>query len=152
MERQTSRTCAYVSLGSNLGDREGNLRAALQKLDAHPAITVTGVSTFYETAPWGETDQPLFINAAAALSTDLTPGELLNAVKGIEVAVGRTPGPRWGPRLLDIDILLYGDQGEVTVDEPGLTIPHPRMLEREFVMLPLQELAPNLLERLKGGG
>ena len=134
---------AYVGLGSNLGDREEALRAALARLNAAPGVTVTAVSSFRETEPVGVEEQPLFINAAAALETELRPRDLLELLLSIERALGRTrTGPRFGPRTIDLDLLLYGD---FRVDEPGLTIPHPRLHERSFVLEPLAELDPALV-------
>ncbi len=135
---------AYLSLGSNVGDRLGNLRHALQLLDATLGVSVTRVAGLYETEPVGVQDQPWFLNSAVEISTDLSPRLLLAAVKAVERAVGRTPTYRWGPREIDVDILLYGDE---TVSEADLTIPHPRMQERLFVLLPLRELLPGWVDR-----
>ncbi len=130
----------YLGLGSNQGDRIAHLRAALAALAALPGTTVGGVSALYESAPWGVLDQPPFLNAAAAITTDLAPTALLQVVKGIERAAGREAGPRWGPRPLDIDLLLYDDQ---QVDTPDLIIPHPRLADRRFVLTPLADLLPD---------
>jgi 2-amino-4-hydroxy-6-hydroxymethyldihydropteridine diphosphokinase len=133
---------AYIGLGSNLGDREATLRRALARMNAWPGITVDAVSRFRETDPVGYTDQPRFVNAVAAVETDLEPRALLDALLAIERAMGRTrEGPRFGPRTIDLDLLLYADR---VVDEPGLRVPHPRMHERAFVLEPLAELAPGL--------
>ena len=129
----------YISLGSNLGDRENNIKKALDKISAHPAIKVVRISSNYETDPWGHTDQPKFINAAAALETTISAKDLLNYFKKIEQELGRTETFKWGPRVIDIDILTYGEQ---TINEPDLIIPHPRMQEREFVQKPLNEIMP----------
>src|SRR5689334_16699161 len=129
----------YLGLGSNLGDRAGHLRAALTALAGLPGTTVRRVSPLYESAPWGVTDQPAFLNAVAEVATDLAPPDLLRAVKGIEQDAGRQAGPRWGPRPLDIDLLLYDDQ---TVTTPDLVIPHPRLAARRFVLAPLADLLP----------
>jgi 2-amino-4-hydroxy-6-hydroxymethyldihydropteridine diphosphokinase len=129
-----------LGLGSNQGDRRGHLRAALAGLAALPGTRVAAVSALYESAPWGVTDQPPFLNAAAAITTGLAPHALLRAVKAIERAAGREAGPRWGPRPLDIDLLLYDDQ---RVKTPDLVIPHPRLAERRFVLAPLQDLRPD---------
>lgn len=131
---------AFVALGSNLGDRVGNLIGALDALDAHPSISVTAKSSIFETAPVGLIDQPPYLNAVAALDTDLAVFELLNATQMIEQEFRRERGVRWGPRTLDLDILLVGD---LLIDEPQLTVPHPRMAERRFVLVPLAELAPD---------
>jgi 2-amino-4-hydroxy-6-hydroxymethyldihydropteridine diphosphokinase len=134
---------AYIGLGSNLGDREATLRGALARLNAAHGISVLEVSSFRETEPVGFTDQPRFVNAVAAVETELEPRQLLEALLAIERAMGRTrDGPRFGPRTIDLDLLLYGD---AVVDEPGLRVPHPRMHERTFVLEPLSELDPGLV-------
>ena len=130
---------AYLGLGSNLGDRAAMLRAAVSALAAH--LQVSAVSSLYDTAPQLVTDQPRFLNAALAGITRLEPLALLRAVKDIETALGRVPGPRYGPRALDIDLLLVDD---VVLDTPELTLPHPRLAERAFALLPLAEIAPML--------
>jgi 2-amino-4-hydroxy-6-hydroxymethyldihydropteridine diphosphokinase len=132
----------YVGLGSNLGDRNENLRQALARMER--GLGPVRSSTFYETDPVGVTDQPKFINAVAELSTDVPPRELLERLLEIERELGRDRRTerRWGPRPIDLDLLLYG--GEV-IDEPGLTVPHPRLAERRFVLEPLSELAPSLV-------
>lgn len=133
---------AYVALGANLGDREASLRAALDALAAAPGVAVAAVSSFHDTEPVGYADQPRFLNAAAALDTELGPRELLALLLATERDLGRTrEGPRFGPRTIDLDLLLYGDE---VVDEPGLTVPHPRLHERAFVLEPLAELDPAL--------
>ena len=129
---------AFVGLGANLGDREGALRAALAALDATEGIQVVAVSTFRETDPVDYLDQPRFLNGAAALDTTLAPRELLYALLEVERSLGRTrEGPRFGPRTIDLDLLLYGDE---SFDEPGLTVPHPRLHVRAFALEPLAEL------------
>jgi 2-amino-4-hydroxy-6-hydroxymethyldihydropteridine diphosphokinase len=128
-----------LGLGSNQGDRLAYLRGALQALAALPDTQITAVSALYESAPWGVTDQPAFLNAAAAIASGLAPHALLHAVKAIERAAGREAGPRWGPRPLDIDLLLYDDS---RVETPDLVIPHPRLTARRFVLAPLQDLRP----------
>ena len=133
-------TC-YVSLGSNLGDREGYLRAALQGLAELPEVEITALSSLYDTAPVGETDQPRFLNLVAQLRVSLPPLELLHACQALENDLGRTRERHWGPRTLDLDVLLYGD---VISDDPELTLPHPRLAERQFVLAPLAEIAPDL--------
>jgi 2-amino-4-hydroxy-6-hydroxymethyldihydropteridine diphosphokinase len=134
---------AYVGLGANLGDREGAIRRALQLIAAAPGVDVVATSSLSETDPVGYLDQPRFVNAAAAVETSLGPRELLDVLLGIERELGRTrSGPRFGPRTIDLDVLLFG--GEV-VDEPGLSVPHPRLHERRFALEPLAELDPELV-------
>jgi 2-amino-4-hydroxy-6-hydroxymethyldihydropteridine diphosphokinase len=126
---------AYVGLGSNLGDREAMLRAALMRLAAEPGIELVAVSPFQETDPVGLLDQPRFLNGAAALETELGARALLDRLLGIERGLGRTrEGPRFGPRTIDLDLLLYGDE---VIEEVGLHVPHPRLHERRFVLEPL---------------
>jgi 2-amino-4-hydroxy-6-hydroxymethyldihydropteridine diphosphokinase len=135
-------TLAYIGLGANLGDREAMLRAALERLAAEPAIRVVEVSPLRDTAPVGMVDQPRFLNAAAAVETTLSARELLDRLLGIEQRLGRTrEGPRFGPRTIDLDLLLYGEE---RIDEPGLEVPHPRLHERLFALEPLAELDPGL--------
>jgi len=139
---------AYIGLGANLGDRAGTLRAALAALDALDGIEVVAVSGFRETDPVGYLDQPRFLNGAAAVETVLAPRELLDALLAVERSLGRTrEGPRLGPRTIDLDLLLYGDE---SFDEPGLTVPHPRLHERAFALEPLVELDPGLVIPGKG--
>jgi 2-amino-4-hydroxy-6-hydroxymethyldihydropteridine diphosphokinase len=133
----------FVGLGSNLGDREANLRAALEALAAEPGIAVASVSSFRDTAPVGLEAQPRFLNAAAALETELSPRALLERLLAVERALGRRrEGPRFGPRTIDLDLLVYG---ETRIDEPGLEVPHPRLHERRFALEPLAELDPALV-------
>lgn len=133
---------AYVGLGANLGDREHTLRRALELLDAREEIRVLRVSSFRETEPWGPVEQPAFVNAAAELETTLGPPELLGALLAVERGLGRVrEGPRFGPRTIDLDLLLHGD---VVVAEQGLVLPHPRLHERRFALEPLAELDPEL--------
>jgi 2-amino-4-hydroxy-6-hydroxymethyldihydropteridine diphosphokinase len=133
---------AYIGVGANLGDREATMRAALAALDATPGVRVVAVSSFVETEPVGYLDQPRFLNAAAAVETDLDARGLLDALLAVERELGRTrDGPRYGPRTIDLDLLLFGDE---RLDEPGLTVPHPRLHERQFVLDPLAELDPEL--------
>lgn len=132
----------YLSFGSNLGDRESSIRKALDSLAAGGHIRVVRVSSMYETAPVGFTDQPDFINAVALVETDLSPLDLLRTILDLEREMGRVRNLRWGPRVIDIDILLYD---ESQVDSEELTIPHPRMMERAFVLAPLAEIAPDLV-------
>jgi 2-amino-4-hydroxy-6-hydroxymethyldihydropteridine diphosphokinase len=133
---------AYVGLGSNLGDRELMIRRAVELLDADPAIAVVAVSSLRETDPVGYLDQPRFLNGTCAVETDLAPRELLGRLLEIERVLGRRrDGPRFGPRTIDLDLLLYGDE---TVDESDLIVPHPRLAERRFALEPLAELEPGL--------
>ncbi len=118
------------------------MAAALQRLDADLGVSVEAVSTVYRTPPWGKTDQPDFLNAAAELRTGLTPRALLDLCLGAERELKRVRAERWGPRLIDIDILLFGAQ---EIHESGLDIPHPRLTERAFVLVPLAEIAPELV-------
>jgi len=131
---------AYLGLGSNLGDRRALLRQALRRLGSGPGLRLAAVSPLYETAPVGLEDQPPFLNAVAAVETTLFPSRLLVACKQAEAAAGRMPGVRWGPRPLDVDILLYGD---LTLRSAHLEIPHPRLTERAFALRPLLDLAPD---------
>jgi len=131
----------FLSLGGNLGDPEKAMAAALGMLDAHPRVRVSAVSSLYRTPPWGKLDQPRFLNAAAELSTSLRPRELLELCLETERRLKRVREERWGPRLIDIDILIFDDR---IIHETGLEVPHPRMLERAFVLAPLAELAPGL--------
>ena len=131
---------AFLGLGANLGDRASSLRAALRALHAPPSLEVVRASTFYETAPVGVTGQPDFLNAVAEVRTTLPPAALLARLLGVEQQLGRVRTERWGPRVIDIDILLYGDQALAL---PGLTVPHPRAAERSFVLQPLAEIAPD---------
>ena len=129
-------TRAYIGVGANLGDREATIRAALAALPG-----VVGVSQLRETDPVGVVDQPPFLNGAVAVETDFSPRELLDALLAVERELGRERRERWGPRTIDLDLLLYGDE---TIDEPGLTVPHPRLHERRFALEPLLDLDPEL--------
>ena len=128
---------AYVALGSNLGDREENLRSALKNLEAN-GVRVIKVSTFIETEPYGVTDQPGFVNAVCQVETELEPLELLRLLLKIELEMGRVRIRRWGERNIDLDLLLYEDACMVSEE---LTLPHPDMQNRDFVLLPLAEIA-----------
>jgi 2-amino-4-hydroxy-6-hydroxymethyldihydropteridine diphosphokinase len=133
---------AYVGLGSNLGDREAMLRRALDQLRAAGGVEVVAVSAFRETEPVGYLEQPRFLNAAAALETGLPARELLDLLLAVEHRLGRTrEGPKLGPRTIDLDLLLYGSE---RLAGPNLTVPHPRLHERAFVLEPLAELDPEL--------
>lgn len=136
---------AYLGLGSNLGQREANLAQAVLQLSQ--SVRVLRSASIYETAPWGYADQPNFLNSVLEAETTLPPLRLLTAVKRLEGEVGREPSFRYGPRLIDIDILLYGDS---TTNLPDLQIPHPRISQRAFVLVPLAELAPGLMHPTLG--
>ena len=136
-------TRAYVGLGSNLGDRETNLRNAIARLEQLPDTRVLNVSRFRDTEPVGIRDQPRFLNGAVELETTLPPQELLRRLLEVETALGRdrTGVPKGGPRMVDLDLLLYGRE---RINEAGLQVPHPRLAERRFVLEPLAELDPGL--------
>ncbi|MHB1356974.1 MAG: 2-amino-4-hydroxy-6-hydroxymethyldihydropteridine diphosphokinase [Anaerolineae bacterium] len=136
----------YLGLGSNQGIRAQLIRQALEAMPT-AGLTVKQVSSLYETEPWGVGNQPRFLNAVSAIETELAPEALLAAVKEIEQSLGRQPGVRWGPRPIDIDILLYGS---LQVHTNDLTIPHPGMLWRASVLIPMVELVPDLLHPLTG--
>jgi 2-amino-4-hydroxy-6-hydroxymethyldihydropteridine diphosphokinase len=139
---------AYLALGSNLGDRRANLEAALAALRANTAVRVLAVSGFIETEPvGGPPGQGPYLNGAAAVGTDLEPHALLAECKRIEKSLGRRDGPRWGPRIVDLDILFYG---ALVLDTPDLTLPHPRLRERRFVLEPLAAIAPDLVDPVTG--
>ncbi len=134
---------AYIGLGANLGDRAATLSRALELLAARPEIEVVAVSSFHETEPVGFLDQPRFLNGVAALETGLAPEALLAILLETERELGRTrEGPRYGPRTVDLDLLLMDG---VIVDEPGLTLPHPRLHERAFALAPLAEIDPAIV-------
>jgi 2-amino-4-hydroxy-6-hydroxymethyldihydropteridine diphosphokinase len=140
VKHKVTATRVFVGLGSNLGDRELNLRRALERLEELGSVRA---SSFRETDPVGVTDQPKFLNAAAELATELTPRELLERLLAIERDLGRERAgeARWGPRVIDLDLLVYGNEA---IDEPGLTVPHPRLADRRFVLEPLFELNEDL--------
>lgn len=130
---------AYIGLGANLGDPRRQVLEAVRRLGEAEEVEVVKVSTLYLTPPLGPPGQPWYVNAVAQIRTRLTPEELLRVLIGIEVAMGRVRGERWGPRLIDLDLLLY--DGEV-ISGPELTVPHPEMHRRAFVLAPLAEIAP----------
>jgi 2-amino-4-hydroxy-6-hydroxymethyldihydropteridine diphosphokinase len=135
-------TLVYIGLGANLGDREATIRRALDLLAVRGDIDVEAVSSLRETDPVDYEDQPPFLNGVAALRTELPPRALLERLQGAELHLGRDRrGPRFGPRTIDLDLLLYGSQ---EIDEPGLRVPHPRLAERRFVLEPLAELDSGL--------
>jgi len=135
----------YLALGANLGDRTSNLRRAIEAFP--PVVKVLAESPVYETPPWGVTDQPNFLNMAVEGETRLPPLDLLHFLKDLEHSLGRLPSVRYGPRLIDIDILFYAD---LLLDTPELVLPHPRLHERAFVLVPLADLAPALVHPALG--
>lgn len=135
----------YLSLGSNLGDRLANLRTAISSLP--PKIQLHAQSSIYETDPWGYIDQSAFLNLVIKAGTIIDPFSTLAYLKAIEETMGRQESFRFGPRLIDLDILFYDD---ITIDSPNLTIPHPRLIERAFVLFPLAEIAPGLTHPILG--
>ena len=137
-------TIAYIGLGANLGEREATIAEALRRLDRDEQTSVLSSTVPIETEPVGYEDQPRFLNAAAKLSTIRSPRELLELLLGTERDLGRVrgEGPRYGPRTIDLDLLLYGNE---TIDEPALVVPHPRLHERRFVLEPLADLDPALV-------
>ena len=130
----------FIALGTNLGKRKANLRAAIKALP--PDVTVLAESHVYETPPWGYEDQPAFLNMAVKAETEMEPEPLLKYLKQLEVELGREQNFRWGPRLIDLDILFYDD---LVIDTPPLVIPHPRLHERAFVLVPLEDVAPEVV-------
>ena len=129
---------AAIGLGANLGDPAATIELAFDRLAALGRVVAR--SRLYRSEPWGVRDQPAFVNAAALLDTALEPRALLDELLALERALGRVPGPRWGPRALDLDILTYGERH---IDEPDLVVPHPRLLERAFALVPLAEIDPS---------
>ena len=141
---------AYLGLGSNLGNRQDALFAARDAIAALPKVRAGRLSPLYDTPPMGPQDQGRYLNAVLEIDTALTPNDLIAHLQSIEKSLGRPPRPHrphWGPRVIDLDILLAGD---TTCDQPGLTIPHPRMAERWFVLKPLADLAPDLVHPVTG--
>ena len=136
-----------MSLGSNLGDRKANLEAAIAALERVDGVSVTKRSHFYETEPVGEVDQPEFLNMAVEIETALEPIELLNAIKEIETELGRRPSFRWGPRTIDIDMVLWGDR---VVESDRFALPHKEFRNRAFVLAPLAEIAPDAVDPVTG--
>jgi 2-amino-4-hydroxy-6-hydroxymethyldihydropteridine diphosphokinase len=131
---------AYLSLGANLGDASATIAEALKRIEARGARVVAR-SSDYATPPWGKLDQPQFVNVCAEVATELSPFDLLALCLATELSLGRTRKEKWGPRTIDIDLLSYGD---ARIDTPELKLPHPFMLERAFVLIPLIEIAPAL--------
>ena len=140
-------TTGYLGFGTNLGDRKKNLDRALISLDSRPDLAIVRTSGIYETEPWGMTDQPNFLNMVAEIATSISFGELLERVKKLEQDMGREDGLRFGPRLIDVDILMLEDQ---VVNQPDLQIPHASLHLRAFVLVPLTELAPDLVHPILG--
>jgi 2-amino-4-hydroxy-6-hydroxymethyldihydropteridine diphosphokinase len=140
---------AYLGLGANLGDRAGALQRAVNSLSAAPGITVAALSAVYLTEPVGGPDQPEFYNAVVALDTELTARELLEVGQRLEQDAHRVRHEHWGPRTLDVDVLIVGD---TQLDEPDLVVPHPRMWDRGFVLAPLADVAPDLVAVPASGG
>jgi 2-amino-4-hydroxy-6-hydroxymethyldihydropteridine diphosphokinase len=134
---------AFIGLGANVGDVESTLAEACWAIDGLPQTSIRNQSPWFRSPPWGRTDQPEFTNGVAELQTRLAPRELLQRLLEIEERFGRVrrPDERWGPRTLDLDLLLYGEE---SIDEPGLQVPHPSLHERAFVLLPLSRIAPTL--------
>lgn len=133
---------AFLGLGSNLGDRLANLQRAVDALGAEAGVRVTRCSRVWETEPVGGPEQPDFLNAVVSIETQIEPHDLLAACNRVEILLGRARDIRWGPRTIDIDVLLFDDR---TIDDPTITVPHPRMCERAFVLMPLLELVPDLV-------
>jgi 2-amino-4-hydroxy-6-hydroxymethyldihydropteridine diphosphokinase len=138
-------TRAYLGIGSNLGERLAYLQLAVDELASADRVTVVGVSPVYETAPVGGPEQPDYLNAVVAVDTTLTARELLDVAHAVETEAERVRTVRWGPRTLDVDVLLVGDE---RIDDPDLVVPHPRMAERAFVLVPLADVAPEWAGRL----
>jgi 2-amino-4-hydroxy-6-hydroxymethyldihydropteridine diphosphokinase len=136
---------SFIALGSNVGDREGNLRRAIAAVGQYGKVTA--VSSVYETEPMYYVDQGWFLNCVVSAETTLRPRELLVALREIEAEMGRERGARYGPRVIDLDILFYGTE---IVSEPGLEIPHPKIAERQFVLAPLGEISPDLVHPVLG--
>lgn len=136
----------HIGVGSNLGEREDNCHKALQLLETN-GVTILRRSSLFETEPWGEKDQPRFINMAVEGETSLSPDQLLNVVKTVERTLGRERTFRWGPRIIDLDILFYD---EMAISTEDLCLPHPRIAEREFVLLPLSEITPQKMHPILG--
>lgn len=132
---------AVIGLGSNVGDKARNIRQAIALLAEAGDIRVVGISRLYRTAPWGKLDQDWFVNACVSVATDLAPRDLLARCLAVEATMKRVRQERWGPRIIDVDVLVYRD---VILNEPDLVLPHPRITDRAFVLVPLAEIAPDL--------
>jgi 2-amino-4-hydroxy-6-hydroxymethyldihydropteridine diphosphokinase len=140
MPADPAATEAAIGLGGNVGDKRANLDRAVELLAAVPGVRLVARSGYYRTEPWGFTDQDWFLNACVVVETTLPPQALLAACLAVEQRLGRRRELRWGPRIIDLDILYFDD---LTLDEPGLEVPHPRLLERAFVLAPLAEIRPD---------
>jgi len=138
---------AYIAIGSNLGDRIANVKKAVLRAADEVKATLVFMSSFYETEPWGIKEQPAFVNAVMGVETELPPAALLAHLKSVEAGMGRQETERWGPRVIDLDIIFYGG---LVMDEKGLKIPHPAAHERAFVMVPLAEIAPDFIHPVIG--
>ncbi|TAN61197.1 2-amino-4-hydroxy-6-hydroxymethyldihydropteridine diphosphokinase, partial [bacterium] len=132
----------YIAIGSNLGDRRANCTQAIANISRIPSVRVVKISSLYETEPWGVRDQPNFINCAVEAETSCDPRTLMSILKNIEADMGRKDGPKWGPRVIDFDIIFYGSR---IIKEDDLVIPHPHAHERSFVLTPLIEIEPGLM-------
>lgn len=141
-----SRVIAAIGLGGNIGDPPRTMARALRMLDKHAEVTVRTVSPLYRTSPWGNTDQEWFHNACALVQTRLDPHEMLEVCLDVEERLDRVRTTRWGPRTIDLDVLLHGDFSSACAN---LTVPHPRMTERAFVMVPLADIAPKAVINLQ---
>ena len=139
MSEEAQKVEAFISLGGNIGDPSVAIEDALTALSAQPHISVTTRSRFYRTPPWGKTDQADFVNACATLVTTLSAHDLLKSCLDVETSMGRVREERWGPRIIDLDILTYGDE---VISERDLVVPHPHLTERAFVLVPLRDIAP----------
>jgi 2-amino-4-hydroxy-6-hydroxymethyldihydropteridine diphosphokinase len=133
---------AVIGLGSNVGDKPANITRAIELLTGRGDIRLVATSRLYRTAPWGVLEQDWFVNACASVATDLAPRELLARCLAVEAEMKRVREQRWGPRIIDVDVLVYRD---VRLDEPDLVLPHPRIAERAFVLVPLMEIAPEIV-------
>ncbi|MCD5397801.1 2-amino-4-hydroxy-6-hydroxymethyldihydropteridine diphosphokinase [candidate division NPL-UPA2 bacterium] len=140
-------TKVFLGLGSNLGDREQNIKEALKQLQGSEMARKVTISSLYETKPEGVKEQPLFLNAVLRMETGLSPRNLLDALQDLERQLGRERSRKWGPRIIDLDILLYGN---LVMKEKDLEIPHPLLAERSFVLIPLAELAPETIHPILG--
>lgn len=138
---------AFIAIGSNLGDRIANVKKAVLRAADEVKATLVFMSSFYETEPWGIKEQGPFVNAVMAVETELPPAALLAHLKSVEAGMGRQKAERWGPRVIDLDIIFYGG---LVMDEKGLMIPHPSAHERAFVMVPLAEIAPDFIHPVIG--
>lgn len=138
---------AYIAIGSNLGDRAANVRKAVLRAADEVKATLVSMSSLYETEPWGIKEQGAFVNAVMGVEIAISPAELLAHLKSVEAGMGREKAERWGPRVIDLDIIFYGG---LVMDEKGLTIPHPGAHERAFVMVPLAEIAPDFIHPVIG--